>query len=94
MNQLKKRLENEIIAWNNRFPLDYWWRKKYRIPFGSKQHREMSHIDMYKEYLEDKMMREKAEQMEAEEKGMTMTSKEVDDAFENLDLSKYNDKDS
>lgn len=42
-----------IEEWNSRHPYDRWWRKKYNIPFGSKQHREASFIEMAIEYKED-----------------------------------------
>lgn len=47
-----------IISWNNLYPLDRWWRKKYGVSFNSKQHREVSYIDIYYEWLEDHMFEE------------------------------------
>jgi hypothetical protein len=42
-----------LIEFNNLFPLDRWYRKKYNIAFGSPQHRAISQIDIYMEWLED-----------------------------------------
>lgn len=47
-----------IVHWNNTFPLDYWYRKKYRIPFNSEKHREVSFIDIKFEYEEDLLINE------------------------------------
>ena len=47
-----------IISWNNLYPLDRWWRKKYNIPFNSPKHRAVSYIDIYYEWLEDHMFEE------------------------------------
>lgn len=88
-NKLKKHLENKIIKWNNQFPLDYWWRNKHNIPYGSSAHKEMSFIDMYFEYLEDRMMHEKSEEVQNESSISNISQDEIDKDFDNLDLSKY-----
>lgn len=49
-------IRNFIINWNNKFPIDYWWRKKYNIPFGSIDHKNMSMIDMKIDHEESKMI--------------------------------------
>jgi hypothetical protein len=57
MNQIKTAtradLKNFIIAWNTMYPLDKWWRDKYKIPFNSSAHREISMLDICLEYEED-----------------------------------------
>lgn len=45
-------LRSIVIEWNNEFQVDYWWRKRYNIPFGSPQHKCMSFIEMTFEYVE------------------------------------------
>lgn len=45
-----------VITWNNKFPFDKLFRKKYGIPFNSEQHRQLSQIDVYMEILEDKLI--------------------------------------
>lgn len=47
-----------LIKWNINYPLDYWWRKKYNIPFNSRKHREISYIDIFYEWLEEKLYEE------------------------------------
>lgn len=49
----KLSIKDFIEQWNGKYPYDRWWRKKYNIPFGSKIHKETSHIDMAIEYKED-----------------------------------------
>lgn len=45
-------LRSLVISWNNDFPVDYWWRKQYNVPFGSESHRSMTFVEMAFEYLE------------------------------------------
>ena len=47
-----------VLEWNTKFPLDLWWRIKYKVPYGSIEHRETSFIDMRIEYEEDRIMRD------------------------------------
>lgn len=42
-----------MIRWNNRFPLDYWWRRKHNVPFLSQTHKEQSFLSQLMEYEED-----------------------------------------
>lgn len=92
---------NHLIFEFHRIPVDYWWRKKYNIPFGSRQHREMNPIDMLIEYREEELIKEIQQQIEREEdekemraigienNEVKMTQDEIDDEYENLDLSQF-----
>lgn len=51
-------LRLRIIRWNNRYPLDREYRKKYNIGFGSPQHREVNQVDIYLDWLEDQLNKE------------------------------------
>lgn len=51
-------VKNFLIAWNNSFPLDLWFRQKYNIPFNSSKHREVNFIDVLLEYEEEKLIKE------------------------------------
>lgn len=88
---LKKDIENFVFDWNS-FPLDYWWRKKYNVPFGSKKHREMSFIDMAIEWEEEKIMQNIFNPQEEDNyvETVKMTAEEIDEDYENLDLSQFN----
>lgn len=106
--QLKPRITIEedvkrfIYNWHE-FPIDYWWRKRYNIPFGSQQHRSMNYIDMYIEYQEDLLLKERLQSIEdkqneeineqlgiKDDDGINLSQQEIDDDYENLDLSEFN----
>jgi len=61
MKKLNK-IEQEVIVWNNRFPIDRWWREKHKVPFMSKIHRESSFIDQLFEWTEEQMMHDQTEE--------------------------------
>ena len=88
---LNKDINNFVFNWNL-FPLDYWWRKKYSIPFGSKKHREMSFIDMAIEWKEEKIIENVMNPKQKDDYIGTVkvTAKEIDEDYENLDLSQFN----
>ncbi|SHL15002.1 hypothetical protein SAMN05444266_102218 [Chitinophaga jiangningensis] len=46
------------VKWNNRFPLDKWYRKKYQVGFGTAAHRELCQINILVEFLEDQVFEE------------------------------------
>lgn len=54
----RESIKSSIIEWNNRFPIDRWWRKKYNIAFNSSTHRESSFLDQLLDYEEDKLFEE------------------------------------
>lgn len=56
-----------MIRWNNQFPIDFWWRKKYNIPFLSQKHRECSFIHQLMEFQEDRLYKEIEDQIKQEE---------------------------
>lgn len=99
---IKDDIKNFILDWNS-FPLDLWWRRKYKIPFGSQAHREMNFIDMSIEYQEELFFKELIEEdkLKEEEKenhalGLSsdkevvkLTNEEIDNDYENLDLSQF-----
>ena len=103
-NNAQEEIDKFIFKWHD-FPFDDWWRKKYKIPFGSQAHREMNFIDMYIEYREEFLLNQAIEEhdksvsdREDEELGLKdgsekrvikMTKREIDDDFENLDLSQF-----
>ena len=97
VNVLRTEISNFLTEWHNDFILDYWWRKKHGIAFGSAAHREMNFIDMFIEYQEEVIIKRaqlKAQRKEEEdwlgkerlENMVQMTQSEIDDDYENLDL--------
>lgn len=94
----------KVIQWNNKYPYDYLWRKKYNIPFGSEQHLKTSHVDMCFDMIEEDYIRNKIKEKRDEDdfmldsitigdkskdKVIKMAKKEVDEEFDNIDLTKY-----
>lgn len=51
-------LDDNIIEWNVRFPLDRWWRNKHGIAYNSPAHRESNFLDQLFEFKEERLMRE------------------------------------
>jgi len=47
-------LSDFVRDWISQYPIDYWWRKKYSIAFGSQAHREANFIDMKIDFLEER----------------------------------------
>jgi len=94
-SELRQKVINFIATWHSGFILDYWWRKKYNIPFGSLKHRSMNFIDMYIEYQEEieiKNLREKAKKSEEEEydENIHVSQEEIDEDYEKLNLEEFN----
>lgn len=103
-NNAQEEIDKFIFKWHD-FPFDYWWRKKYKIPFGSQAHREMNFIDMYIEYREEFLLNKAIDEYDksvsdredeelglkdgSEKRVIKMTKQEIDDDFENLDLSQF-----
>lgn len=54
MKKLSK-IEEEVISWNSKFPVDSWWRKKHNVAFMSQAHREVSFLDQLFEYIESQL---------------------------------------
>ena len=84
-------LRRFVYSWNNRFPIDYWYRQKHRMAFGSVAHRESSFIDQLVEFCEDSMINiKKVDKIVYKpDKGEFLkkrkfTEKEIDDLFEKL----------
>lgn len=57
-NEISNKIKRFILNWDARFPIDRWWRQKYNVPFNSPTHREFNFIDMYIEFVEDRMVKE------------------------------------
>ena len=58
-NDIKSKISDIrsfLIEWNNRFPFDRIYRKKYNIPFGCEEHLNVSQIDIYLDIAEDRMI--------------------------------------
>jgi hypothetical protein len=95
-------LENYLIEWNLKFPLDRAYRKKHNIVFGSEQHRAISQLDLYFDHLEDQIYKKygKLAEQEIEAKkqfdagkwlkdgGEDISAEEEDRLFKMISISK------
>lgn len=93
-----------VEDWLSKFPFDYAWRQKYKIPFGSPQHRQMDFFDMkfdlsegdYIEYLVS--LKKYAEHYENQllKKQVLIEDKEKQNEqdFDDLDLDEFNETES
>jgi hypothetical protein len=95
----RKPLEEDIEQWNLRFPFDYQWRLKYKVAFGSPQHRAMDFFDMRFDILEERYIqalqlsiKDSSESQKQLLKHQRVHDQISDDEFENLDISSFNDK--
>jgi hypothetical protein len=87
LENLNEKIDRFLLKWNS-ITVDYWWRKTYNVPFGSRKHREMTLLDMQTEWRERVMLdpRYTDIQKEMEEQ------KEDDELYENIDLSDFDEK--
>jgi len=101
-----KELKTFIIKWNQFFPLDLWWRRKYKVAFNSPQHRAISPIDIAFEYWEEKMLKKSVKLREVEKKDLAdykethkmlkdkafakLSKKEIIEIYDNINLEDFN----
>jgi hypothetical protein len=64
---IKNKVKGSIIDWNNRFPLDRWWRKKYKVSYLSEEHRKSIFFNQYFEYLEEETFNEHLRKVQLED---------------------------
>lgn len=88
-------LRSFIIEWNNTFPLDREYRKKHQIGFNSTKHREVNQIDIYLEWIEDKVWDEfhetsleRAKKEELYKKGEWISKNEKQEQMSDEDFDK------
>lgn len=98
----KNPFNSFIISWNNSFPLDKWFRKKYNLAFNSEAHRAANPIDIFFEWREEQLFEEfesnhtkdKEKQLQYE-KGVWLEPRISEeqatmDAFDALDIGAIN----
>ena len=90
-----KDIGENILIWNSLYPLDRYYRKKYKIGFGSAQHKETNQVDILLDLFEETII-ENAEQerqeyeanLEAisrgEIRGTATEDREAGDTFERI----------
>lgn len=90
-----------ILWWNNKFPVDRWWREKHNIPFLSPRHKAMSLIDIFIEYEEEVLFANYRNQIQTKQedryvpgsgqilKKRFFTQEQIEEQFENINLDDY-----
>jgi hypothetical protein len=97
---LKDDITSFIYKWNATYPIDRWWRERHKIAFNSPEHRVVSFLDIYVEWQEEQLYikaREASQKQEDYKRGDWLQERVIDkqreiDEFENIDLSKFDDK--
>ena len=93
LNSNKNNIRIDIIDWNNKYPFDYIWRKKYGVAFGSSEHRHMSFLDMIFDLEEDKMMTNLYKQRESNKQLTQRNENEIsDEEFDEINIDDFNHK--
>lgn len=99
----QEELEHFIIKWNNANPLDYFWRKKYNIAFGSEEHKRVNFLDQAIDYHEERLMKKHRENLtklqdkeddtllglEADKELVNMSESSIDKEFEDLNIEDF-----
>lgn len=94
---LKSSVDDFLFDWHQ-FPIDYWWRKRYHVSFGSPEHRAMNFIDMLIEFEEEVEINKAVYSVTDDDFGIgsletvKMTDEEIDNDFADLDLSQFDKK--
>jgi hypothetical protein len=76
-----------VIIWNNKYPLDLWWRKKYNIPFNSEQHRRISLIDIAFQRVEDLWV---SDLISKDNNDIPQSEQMTDEDFDKVDIDSFN----
>lgn len=100
---MRQREKDFLIEWNYYFPLDRWWREKHNVAFLSEEHQKITQLQITYEYLEIELFNrfeeegKRRQELEKEYSkgnwlpGETLTKKEEEDLFDQLDISQFND---
>ena len=99
-------IQHFILKWNNDYPIDRYWRKKYKVAFNSEQHRNTSLLDMRIEFEEDRLFektKEKEDKMvytagtnnylRKRSRFAKVSEQEAQDMYDNLDISQFDQTD-
>lgn len=99
-------LKDFVINWNTNFPIDRWWRQKYKVAFNSPEHRKISFLDIRIEWEEDILFEKirkgdkytlnsgnfmKENRNLKDEKPETELQNEFEQEFKNMDLSQFDE---
>lgn len=95
-------LMRDIESWNGKFPFDLLWRMKYKIPFGSPEHRQMEFFDIKYDILEERYIQyissvkkygdENQKQLLKKQKLEEIDEEQNQKDFDDLDLDQFDEQ--
>ena len=104
-NSVLRDVRHSINRWNVLYPLDKWFRDKYKIRYNSQEHREIDIVDIRVVYEEDSMYKKaiselvnnrekryipgKGEWLNKQPPPKELNKEEIEDLYENLDLKQF-----
>ena len=103
-SSLVEEIRREVKRWNLLYPLDKWYRDKYNIQYGSKEHKKLELINIRASFEEDVLYIKSIKSLSNATKDEYVPSigewlskpqvqddvsqKEIEDIYNNIDLSK------
>ena len=51
--EYEKAVKQEVENWASLHPIDVWWRRKFDIPFGSKEHLDTNFLSQFHSFIEE-----------------------------------------
>lgn len=104
MIQEKRLLKGWVSEWNQTYPVDLIWRLKYKVQFGSPEHKSMDFLSMLFNLIQDfdieeykKSIAEKENEFDDEltsvakdTRVVKMSKNEIDTEWDNLDIDVIN----
>lgn len=100
------RIRQFVVYWNTTYPIDFWWRNKHKIPFGSEAHKAQNVLDMRIEFEEDLLVKEqelsaigkkyskgRGDWLEKRPDAIELSEERAEDIFENLNISQLQAQD-
>jgi len=74
------------LLWNSKYPVDFFYRKKHNIAFGSPEHRAANFIYMLIDLKEDSFVEEYFKNKDSKNKFENLSQKQIDYDFEHINL--------
>ena len=83
-------IDRGVERWLSQFPIDLWWRRKYRIAYGSPRHRAMSFFDqvLLKRIAQEQSEREMMGD-DYDSRVVKLSQEEIDEDYENINLDDF-----
>lgn len=84
-----KKIRDFITKWDSEHPIDFWYRRKFNIPFGSPEHLATTFIDQQIWHEEQELVKRITERPEDgvidSSNEVILSQEEIDEKFDNMD---------